>query len=90
MRDLFTVLPEMLKVIPAELDIREPLIELLNYIKQHNSYTPPECMEGAWHRLTQIINMHIVPPLTDEWEFKLISILTTKSVEQLKAEQQPF
>lgn len=87
MRNLFRVLEEILLVIPNEEDIKQPIENLLKVIIQHASYTPPECMGGYWYKLTEIINKYITVPLTEEWEFKMISIFTTKSIEILKIEQ---
>jgi len=48
------------------------------------SYKPPEEKRICWIRLSTMCNELLPEGLVEDWQFKMISILTTRSIEELK------
>lgn len=71
----------MLAVVPAEETL---FIEMLNEARQDAVYKAPEEVI-QWKRTAIVVNNFINPP-TKDWEFEVLSIFTTLSVDQLKAD----
>ncbi len=78
-RDCGTVINEMLKHIPPS-EIQ--LISDLEWNKDDASYKPPE-ETIQWERTMLTLMKHIPKPFV-EWHFEVLSIFTTKTINELK------
>lgn len=80
MRNLINVIDDMLDVVPKH---NTELIEELERIKHDQIYrTAPESMV-RWEEVSYVL-MDYIPIPKEEWEFKVLSIWSTKSIEELK------
>lgn len=69
----------MMEKIPSE---KTDFIKDLQWNYEDASYKAPE-ETLQWHRTMQTLQKHIPEPKED-WEFEVLSIFTTKSIEELK------
>ena len=74
-RDCCEVITKMLDTIPEE---KTELIKDLQFNFENAGY---EAMQ--WQKTMQTLMRHIPVPTAD-WEFEMLSILTTKSIEEVK------
>ena len=74
-----SVIFEMMQLIPAE---KELFLADLEWNFEDASYKAPE-ETLQWHRTQQTLMKHIPEPKED-WEYEVLSIFTTKSVDELK------
>jgi hypothetical protein len=78
-RNCCEVIAKMLEKIPEE------KIELIKDLKWNyddaNYKAPEETLQ--WQRTMETLMKHIPAP-TEDWEFKVLSIFTTKSIEEIK------
>lgn len=79
MRDCRTVIKEMLNVIPKE---QPNFKKSLKYVYRNAFYKAPED-NSSWLKAHDIIIQGIPKPVED-WEFEVLSIFTTKSIDELK------
>lgn len=61
----------------------------LQWITETAPYTPSEMMGNLWHRLTYELNS-VLPqptqgPLTEDWHFQVVSLLTNKPLDDVRA-----
>jgi hypothetical protein len=82
MRDLSKVLNDILEVIPKP---EEDLIISLCKIRESIRYSAPELISMWWDEAhgTLIDYVSITKPMKD-WEYRVWSIFTTRSVEEIK------
>lgn len=73
------VIQQMLEKVPAD---KTDFIEDLKWNLEDASYKAPE-ETLQWNRTMQTLMKHIPEPNLD-WEFEVLSIFTTKSIEALK------
>jgi len=78
-RDCCEVISNMIKEIPIE---KIDLIDALKLNYDDAQYKAPE-ENIQWNRTMQTLQTHISKP-TEEWEFKVLNIFTTKPIEELK------
>lgn len=87
MRDLVEVLDQMIAVIPQEErdtdQEAEDLVNDLRNIQNSATYAAPELMRMWWEEASFILSGAFTEP-TKDWHFEMISIFTTKTVEELK------
>lgn len=69
----------MLNEVPSS---ETEFIEALKWNYEDASYKPPE-ETIQWGRTMETL-MDFIPNPSEEWEFKVLSIFTTKSIEDLK------
>lgn len=81
MRNLVTVLNEIIEVIPKEND---EMINHLKHLRESASYSAPEVMYMWWNLVHESLLDYISDIPKEEWEWKVFSIFSTKSVEELK------
>jgi hypothetical protein len=79
-RDCAEVITQMLDKIP---DVRSEFIARLKANREDAVYKPPEEVI-QWQRTQQTLQDEISKP-TEDWEFEVLSIFTTKSVEELRS-----
>lgn len=79
MRDCRTIIKEMLSIIPKE---QFNLIDALERNYDDAVYYPPES-NIQWIRVHETLVKYILNPVED-WEFEVLSIFTTKSIDELK------
>lgn len=80
-RDCVKIIEEMLSIIPES---EEELIIKLLFNKTDAMYKAPE-ETIQWVRTSETLQYHIPIP-KEEWEFKVLSIFTTLSIEQIKSQ----
>ena len=78
-RDCCTVIKQMLEKIPED---QTELISDLNWNYEDAGYKAPE-ETLQWERTMQTLMKHMLQP-QHLWHFEVLSIFTTKSIEQLK------
>lgn len=74
------VITEMLSKVPKD---KTKLIKDLNWNHNDASYKAPE-ETLQWQRTTETLMKHIPNP-TEDWEWEVLSIFTTKSIDELKS-----
>lgn len=79
-RNCCEVIRKMIEKIPEE---QLEFIKALQWNYEDASYKAPE-ETLQWTRTMQTLQEHIPNPQQD-WEYEILSIFTTKSVDQLKA-----
>lgn len=83
MRNVVEIINKIIGHIPT--DNNEVLIQRLILLSYDDSYRAPELKYMSWDDLAYELNHHIGMPKED-WQFEVYSILTTKSIEELKEE----
>lgn len=78
-RDCFQVISEMIAKVPED---KTELIKDLEWNLEDASYKAPE-ETLQWERTQQTLIRHFDNPKED-WEFEVISIFTTRPVEELR------
>jgi len=78
-RNCCDVIRDMINEIPVDC---EDFIKELNWNYEDASYKAPE-ETIQWKRTSETLGKYITIPIED-WEFRVCSIFTTKSVEELK------
>ena len=78
-RNCCTVIAQMMQKIPQD---KTELIKDLNWNFEDASYKAPE-ETLQWERTQQTLIKHLPNP-TEEWEFEILSIFTTQSIEDIK------
>lgn len=78
-RDCQQVIAKMLEKVPAD---NIEFIEDLKWNSKDASYKAPEEIL-QWQRTMNTLMKHIPNP-TEDWEFEILSIFTTRSIEELK------
>ncbi|MEK6829037.1 MAG: hypothetical protein AABY15_02840 [Nanoarchaeota archaeon] len=78
-RECTTVIKSMMEKIPSD---KVEFIKDLEWNFTDASYKAPE-ETLQWHRTMQTLQKHIPNPSLD-WEFDVLSIFTTKTIEELK------
>jgi len=81
-RDCCQVISKMIEKIPED---KTELLKDLNWNLEDASYKAPE-ETLQWERTQNTLIKHFPEPKED-WEFELLSIFTTVSVEDLKKQQ---
>lgn len=79
MRDCRTVIKEILNIIPK---YQFNFIDALERNYDDAVYYPPES-NIQWIRVHETLVKYILNPVED-WEFEVLSIFTTKSIDELK------
>jgi len=74
-----TIIKQKKEKIPSE---KTEFIKDLQWNYEDASYKAPE-ETLQWHRTMQTLQKHI-PESKEDWEFEVLSIFTTKSIEELK------
>jgi hypothetical protein len=82
MRDLKDVINKMLRVIP---DKEVFLIKTLEKIKQDQIYRAPEDTVG-WELVSEELQLIPLNSNSEYWKFRLFSIFSTMSIEDIKKE----
>jgi len=82
MRNLITLIDEMLKVIPKR---KVYLIESLKDIQDSQRYRAPEDMLG-WQLVSEELQNLNLTRWSPKWKFELCSIFSTLSIEEIKNE----
>ncbi len=84
-RDIKNVIDEILNVIPVN-EKTNRLISDLKYYKSRYSLTPPEggiyIFESLWEKLCYKLPTY---EISEEWEYKVWSIFTTRPISEVKA-----
>jgi len=80
-RNCCQVIAEMLEKVPTD---KTHLINDLEWNLEDASYKAPE-QNIQWQRTQQTLINHFPEP-KEQWEFEVLSIFTTKSIEDLKIE----
>lgn len=80
-RNCCEVIKKMLNEIPKD---RIDFIADLRWNYEDASYKPPE-ETIQWSRVQETLMKHITKPVED-WEFKVISIFTTKTISEIQSE----
>lgn len=78
-RDCCAVIAQMLEKIPT---VNEKFISDLKWNQEDASYKAPE-ETIQWSRTMQTLQQHIPTPV-EEWEYEVLSIFTTRSIDELK------
>lgn len=79
-RDCCNVITEMLLKIPES---EVAFIKDLEWSFEDARFKAPE-ETLQWERITETVNRHISNPVSN-WQWEVLSIFTTKSIEELKA-----
>lgn len=82
MRYLPVVIDQLISEVPSE---EERLICKLKSVRQSASCSAPENMYLWWNRVSDILGDCFGEKPTEEWQFKLASIWTTKSIDEIKS-----
>ena len=82
MRSLIKVIDEMLAVIPPK---ETYLIASLKDIQDSQRYRAPEDMLG-WQCVSEELQALNIKKRSPEWKFKICSILSTMTVDEIKEE----
>ena len=82
MRDLITLIDEMLREIPKK---EEYLIAALEDIQDSQMYRAPEDMLG-WELVSEQLQNLNMTPRSPMWKYKICSIFSTMSIEEIKKE----
>lgn len=82
MRNLIVLIEQMLSEIPQK---EERLIDSLRDIQDSQRYRAPEDMLG-WELVSEELQNLNLNARSAEWKFKICSIFSTMSVEEIKAE----
>jgi len=85
MRNILDVIGTIVEQIPEENN--EKLMLNLYKIANDSVYRAPEIKYLSWNELSYRLNDYIGSPVED-WHFDVYSILTTKTVEQIKQEME--
>lgn len=80
MRNILDVTKEIVEQIP---ETESNLIDNMNQIAEDSIYRAPEIKHLSWDELSWRLNHSIGEPTLD-WHYEVYSILTTKSVAELK------
>jgi hypothetical protein len=80
MRNIQSVIKEMINEIPKN---EKNFIFSLERISNDSLYKAPED-NSSWMLVSQLLNSRILGSPT-EWQFKILSIFTTKSIDELKS-----
>ena len=86
MRNLITLIDEMLREIPAK---EEYLIESLKDIQDSQRYRAPEDMLG-WQMVSEELQNLDLKPKSANWKYKICSIFSTMTVEEIRKEVKEF
>lgn len=78
-RNCASVIAQMIEKIPVQ---KEALLKDLAWNLEDATYKAPE-ETIQWQRTMETLQKHINPP-SAEWEWKVLSIFTTHSIEELK------
>lgn len=78
-RNCQEVIAKMMEKIPSD---KTDFIKDLQWNFEDAGYKAPE-ETLQWERTMQTLQKHIPKPITD-WEFELLSIFTTRSIDELK------
>jgi hypothetical protein len=81
MRNLDEVIDQMILKIS---DTETGLIQELNRIKNSAAYTSPELIHRRWNEVSFVLKEFIITPRKD-WQFEVLSIFSTKPVEEIKS-----
>lgn len=73
------IIKSMIEKVPAD---KKEFIADLEWNFEDASYKAPE-ETLQWHRTMQTLQKHIPKPIED-WEFEVLQIFTTKSLEELR------
>ena len=79
-RDCAQIINQMIDKIPTD---QMDFIKALEWNRNDASYKAPE-ETLQWERTMQTI-MKYIPAPTEEWEFEVLSIFTTHSIEKLRS-----
>jgi len=80
-RSLVNVIQEAINEIP-ETEIK--FIKQLKHNQRNVPFTAPELMYIKWDEIHSILWKYIPEKPTEEWHFKVLSVFSTKSVDELK------
>lgn len=78
-RNCWEVIQQMINKVPED---KEALLDDLEWNLEDAAYKPPE-ETIQWQRTQSTLIKHIPKPIED-WEFEVLSIFTTMSIEDLK------
>lgn len=86
-RNLSEVIKKMIQKIPPDTSDRRFLIEDLRYflsrsVECSSKYKAPEETQ-EWEKVAKKLELYIHKPIHN-WEFEVLSIFTTKSIDELK------
>jgi hypothetical protein len=79
-RNCCKIIDQMIAKIPAD---KIELIKDLEWNKEDAKYKAPEEVI-QWQRTMETLQKHIFPKPTWDWEFEVLSIFTTHSIDSLK------
>lgn len=80
-RNLEDVIEEMIKEIPSS---EQRFINQLKDNQTSVNFSAPELLGMWWDEVHGTLCSHIPEIPNEEWQFKVLSIFSTKSVEELK------
>ncbi len=84
MRDLKEVINQIMQLIASEYDYEALYIALDEVLEKINFKAPELIIVEKWWDVTySILNKYVIPP-KEEMDYKILSIWTTKSIEELK------
>lgn len=87
MRDLVYVIDEMLNVIPEK---EKDFIRQLKRIQRDTYITAPENMV-RWEEVSYALQDYLYNPVpTKEWQYEILSIWSTRSIEDVKADCEEY
>lgn len=81
MRDITTVVNEMISKIPEEEDC---LIAILKEIIKFAYYNAPENSSNDWDKIAYALDTSLPKPPTEAWQFEIGALFANMSVEQYR------
>jgi len=84
MRDLFVVLFNLCSLVPEEQPVRQDLNAILSRMQKQARFTPPESMGDYWNTVSKLLFKFLPPPLSEEWQFQVISLFVDKPIDVVK------
>lgn len=81
MRNLVKVIDEMIKVIPEENE--EFISELKRIQSDQIQWTAPESMV-RWEEISYTLQDYAIEEPMEEWQYKILSIWSMKSIDEIK------
>lgn len=80
-RNVGVVISEMIEVIPVE---QEQLLGRMKYVLNNAAYRAPEQQGATWEELSLVLVEEVKPPLTSDWQVRLLSIFSTEPEDAIR------
>lgn len=81
MRELINVLNEIINTIPKTETV---ILHRLDNLKGSVLCTAPELMHEWWYRTHDVLTENVPEKPTEDWQWKILSIFSTRTVDELK------